>query len=58
MGFLVVNGEQVRLLPAQYYAPLDRVIELAPQVLCEIKNWIHSCCEKKAEQKQQQPANP
>lgn len=52
MGFLVVNGEQVRLLPAQYYAPLDRVIELAPQVMCELKNWL---CEKKQQAQQQQP---
>lgn len=44
MGFLVVAGGQVRLLPAQYYAPLDRVIELAPQVLTEIKNWIAGLC--------------
>lgn len=42
MGFLVVNGSQVRLLPVQHYAPLDRVIELAPQVMAEIKNWIAS----------------
>ncbi len=46
MGFLVVNEGQVRLLPAQQYAPLDRVIELAPQVLTEIKNWIASMGEK------------
>ena len=38
MGFLVVGKESVRLLPAQYYAPVDRMIELAPQLMCEIKN--------------------
>ena len=36
MGFLVVGKESVRLLPAQYYAPVDRMIELAPQLMCEI----------------------
>lgn len=46
MGFLVVKDGHVRLLPAQYYAPLDRVIELAPQVLTELKNWISSMSEK------------
>ena len=40
MGFLVVKDGNVRLMPAQYYAPLDRVIEMAPQLLTEIKNWI------------------
>lgn len=42
MGFLVVNEKQVRLLPTQAYAPVDRVIELAPQVLGELKNWLQS----------------
>ena len=46
VGFLVVNEGQVRLLPAQHYAPLDRVIELAPQVLSEIKNWISGMADK------------
>lgn len=40
MGFLVVKDGHVRLMPAQYYAPLDRVIEMAPQVLAELKNWL------------------
>lgn len=40
MGFLVVNDGQVRLLPAQHYAPLDRIIELAPQVIGELKTWV------------------
>lgn len=46
MGFLVVSEGQVRLLPAQHYAPLDRVIELAPQVLTELKNWIGAMVNK------------
>ena len=28
VGFLVVNGDCVRLLPAQHYEPTDRIIEL------------------------------
>jgi sporulation protein YtfJ len=40
VGFLVCNGDQVRLLPAQPYAPLDRVIELAPQLVNDIKRWM------------------
>jgi sporulation protein YtfJ len=39
VGFLVVSSEQVRLLPAQPYAPLDRIIELAPQLVADIKKW-------------------
>jgi sporulation protein YtfJ len=37
MGFLVVNGDQVKMLPAQYYAPVDRIIELVPQMVHEVK---------------------
>ena len=48
MGFLVVSDESVRLLPAQHYAPVDRMIELAPQLMCEIKNALMKCCKKDA----------
>lgn len=37
IGFLVTGPDSVRLLPAQPYAPVDRVIELMPQVLGEIR---------------------
>lgn len=37
MGFIVVSGGQVRLLPAQAYAPVDRIIEMAPQLMAQIK---------------------
>lgn len=37
MGFLYISQDQVRLLPAQYYAPVDRVIEMIPQVLCDVR---------------------
>ena len=42
MGFLVTNQNSVRLLPAQAYAPADRIIELAPQLMCELRNFLHS----------------
>ncbi len=42
LGFLVTGQDQVRLLPAQPYAPIDRVIELMPQAMCEIKNALCS----------------
>lgn len=40
MGFLVSSHDSVRLLPAQPYAPADRIIELAPQIMCEIKKML------------------
>ena len=36
LGFLVTNQEQVRLLPAQCYQPIDRIIELIPQAMSEV----------------------
>jgi len=46
VGFLVTNESSVRLLPAQPYAPADRVIELMPQLMCEVKNYLSSRCKK------------
>lgn len=54
LGFLVTSTESVRLLPAQPYAPIDRIIELMPQAMCEIKNALCACVAKK----QQPPAQP
>lgn len=56
MGFIVSNHDSVRLLPAQPYAPADRIIELAPQIMCEIKKLLkeknersrHISCTKNA----------
>ena len=48
MGFLVVNQEQIRMLPAQYYAPIDRIIDLVPQVMCEIKRLAAAEADKAA----------
>ena len=57
LGFLVTGQDQVRLLPAQPYAPIDRVIELMPQAMCEIKNALCTCMDKKkAEAQPPQPA--
>lgn len=52
LGFLVTGPDQVRLLPAQPYAPIDRIIELVPQTLCEIKNALCTCIDKKNAAKQ------
>ena len=47
MGFLVSNSSSVRLLPAQPYAPADRIIELAPQLMCELKKFLQAKNESK-----------
>lgn len=55
LGFLVTGQDQVRLLPAQPYAPIDRVIELMPQAMCEIKNALCACMNKKKDEPQPAP---
>ena len=40
MGFLVSGDGGVRLLPAQPYAPVDRIIEMAPQLMNEIRKFL------------------
>lgn len=47
LGFLVTNRDQVRLMPAQAYAPIDRIIELIPQTMTELRNALCSCIGKK-----------
>jgi sporulation protein YtfJ len=54
VGFLVVSSEQVRLLPVQPYAPLDRIIELAPQLVQDCKRWMA----KKNPPPDHTPSNP
>lgn len=46
VGFLVTSEDSVRLLPTQPYAPADRIIELMPQLMCEVKNMLKSKNEK------------
>lgn len=59
VGFLVVNGDCVRLLPAQHYEPTDRIIELVPQVLTEARNALSAFAKEKSGAKQQaQPPQP
>ena len=54
----MTGPDSVRLLPAQPYAPVDRIIELVPQTLCEIKNALASCMERKKASAQESPAAP
>ncbi|MDO4547373.1 MAG: GerW family sporulation protein [Clostridia bacterium] len=43
VGFVVMGEGQVRVMPAQYYAPVDRIIEMAPQLIDDIRSWIADC---------------
>ena len=47
VGFLVAGSDSVRLLPTQPYAPADRIIELMPQLMCELKTMLASRNQKK-----------
>ena len=38
VGFLVVSGEEVRMLPAQPLTVVDRVVELLPGVVADMKH--------------------
>lgn len=40
IAFLVVGEEKIRLLPVQFSSPTDRIVELVPQLLEEIKSMI------------------
>ena len=40
VGFLVVSGDNVRMLPAQCHTVADRVVELIPTVIEDVKSMI------------------
>lgn len=40
VGFLVVNGDSVRMLPATCQSVADRMVELIPTVLEDVKSFI------------------
>lgn len=42
MGFLVTSGDQVRLVPAQYCQSVDRLIELIPQAMAELRGALRA----------------
>lgn len=41
IAFLVVGIDKVKLLPVQFHTPLDRIAELVPQVVDEIRNYMN-----------------
>ncbi len=50
VGFLVSGGGQVKLLSANYATPVDRIVELIPQVVGDLKNML--CDEDEPKEKQ------
>lgn len=56
VGFLVCGENHVRMLPAQTKSSVDRVIDLLPGVLEEVKNTLSKMNEKKCEKEQQEAA--
>ena len=40
LGFLVTGPDSVRMLPARCEQPIDRLIELIPQTVCDIKKLL------------------
>lgn len=54
VGFLVVGGGQVRLLPVDGNASLDRILDMTPQLIGQIQAIIDRCQSKN----QKKPAEP
>ena len=40
VAFLMVSGEQVRLLPAVNSTPIDRLVEMIPQIVKDVKDLL------------------
>ncbi|MDD3401592.1 MAG: spore germination protein GerW family protein [Eubacteriales bacterium] len=52
-AFLCVKAGQASVLPAEYDNTLDRLVELIPQVVSEIRQTLQSYSQKKTEEAQQ-----
>ena len=48
VAFLVVGQGQVRLLPVDHNAMLDRLIDLAPQLIAQLQNMVGRRTERRA----------
>lgn len=55
VGFLVLEEDRVRLLPAQYASPIDRLIEMLPNFIDECKRYMKEKNGKSACAPQEQP---
>ncbi|MFW5985192.1 MAG: GerW family sporulation protein [Halanaerobiaceae bacterium] len=53
IAFLVVNQKQVRLLPVNNNASLERLINVAPEILQEIKSMMKGSKQKQSQQFQE-----
>lgn len=42
MGFLVVGNGHVRMLPAHFNTPIDRIVELVPQLVCDVRDMLRN----------------
>ena len=40
MAFLVVGQEKIKLLPVKFNTPVDRIVEMLPQVVEDIQNLV------------------
>ena len=58
IGFLVVGDGCVRMLPACAHTTLDRLVELAPQILREIRAFVGPAVKEITCPKPQPPAPP
>ena len=58
VGFLVLSDGGVRLLPAEQATPIDRAIELLPQIMNEVKRAVSACANKAEKKKPAPPPAP
>lgn len=60
LAFLIIKGDTVRMLPveAQSNGPMDKVLELLPEVLAKVTTMIDQKKAKKAEKKSGQVPPP
>lgn len=58
VAFMVVGQGQIRLLPVNQNTMVERVIDLAPQIMTEIQNMLNQLTNKSNQPNNQQQQNP
>lgn len=56
-AFLSVKNGQASVLPTEYDNTLDRLVEMIPQVVCELRQAIMSCAKQKQDDDKQEQGN-
>ena len=57
IAFLVIQGENVKLMPVNYSSSIDKLLDYIPEVLDKTNNMINKCIQKSKGNTKEEPKN-